>query len=420
MSDEVRIQRILPLDAAERHVLELMAGLDQGVAPPPPADAGPDFWPRVLGLIASHRLAELVYSRRDRGAWWEAWPEAARAVVRQHYIETAMRNAFYRRELHQVAAALAARGLPCVLLKGAALTLAVTEDPDERPYGDIDLLLPEERLDDADAAMRGLGYQLDDRWRPREFYRRHHFHLIYRRAGLPWCRFELHWNLASAAMDARFDPAALLAQARPAALDGQPVAVLAPVDFLLHLCLHAAIGGFNYLGQIRDVHVLLARQGDELEPSVLWARADAARVATPLWVCLSLARLWGPQPAAARLLAARPPRPGGALMQAMVRPESLLRQRVKHSTVGNTAMAMMRRDRWPVRLNFLRRQLRPSPGGLDDTGHSGPQDHGPNDPRLLVRRAWRAALALVWVALAACGLEAMPRPPARPRAVGSP
>jgi hypothetical protein len=262
--------------------------------------------------------------------------------------------------------------------------------------------------------MRDLGYELDDRLESEAFYLRHHFHLVYRNAGLPWCCFELHWDVASATMDTRFDVAAMAAAARPADLDGRRVLIPAPDDFLLHTALHATINGFNYLGQLRDVHLLLERYDAELPAPALWRKADRYRIVAPLAAALALAPLFGPSPAAARLLAQRPPHRRAPLMRALTRPPALLRQRTLRSTAGSIALSLLRRDRLRERLAFVARRFRPTPDMLaerhdihvDQRAHSGQAS--------LWQGFWDIAAAAAYILLTVAGLEVEPRPAPAP------
>src|SRR3954453_7868543 len=54
--------------------------------------------------------------------------------------------------------ALDAAAVPALLLKGPSVARWLYDDPDERPYGDTDRLVPPERETDAEAVLRGLGF----------------------------------------------------------------------------------------------------------------------------------------------------------------------------------------------------------------------------------------------------------------------
>jgi hypothetical protein len=56
---------------------------------------------------------------------------------------------------------LADRGLPCLLLKGPALAAWLYDDPADRLYGDVDLLVDPRRFEEAEQVLFDLGYRRD-------------------------------------------------------------------------------------------------------------------------------------------------------------------------------------------------------------------------------------------------------------------
>jgi hypothetical protein len=58
----------------------------------------------------------------------------------------------------KAAAALGAAGVPCLLLRGPALASVLYDDPAQRPYLDVDLLVEPDRLSEAEAALTGSGF----------------------------------------------------------------------------------------------------------------------------------------------------------------------------------------------------------------------------------------------------------------------
>ncbi len=398
----MRLRAIPPADPAERYLLALLA---REPAEPPARDAD---WRRLLDLAVAHRVAEHLYARRLRGGWWQAWPAAARAELRHSYVQSSLRNERYREELLRLLPALGARDITPVLLKGAALNLTVCGDPAERSYGDVDLLVRRSELDGAAAVLRDLGYALDVRYQSEQFYRNHHYHLIFRRPDRPWLCFEVHWDLTLPMMDAGIDAGALRARAEPASLNGLTALVPAPEDLLLHLSLHAAVNAFGRLGQVLDVATVAARRREVVDAARLWARAREWRVAAPLQGSLALAPLFGPCPEARLLLAAGPGTRGSPLARALLRPVSLLRQRPLRSAAGATAIALWRRDRERDRWRYLARQFVPSTAEIAMDGHPSAVADGGRLPRPL-RGASVALRATAWALLALAGWEVEPR-----------
>ncbi len=296
----MRLRRIPPLDAAERYFLALLAEPH----PPLPPAADETFWARVLDLAARHRLGEFLHVRRAATLRAD-WPAAARAKARRWYVENSLRNTRFHTELTRVAAALRGDGLAPVLLKGGALLLTVYNDPAERPFGDMDLLVRPEELEAAAAIMRRLDYRLDEAYQPESFYRAHHYHLIFRHAARPWLCFEIHWDLSLPVMDVTFNADGLRRRAVLAGRDDLEILVPSPGDALLLLALHAGLNGFARLGLIRDVATLADTDPARLAAGDLWRAAQIGRLAVPLATSLNLARLFGGE-GADRLLAARP------------------------------------------------------------------------------------------------------------------
>jgi hypothetical protein len=402
----VRVRAIPPPNPAERYLFQLLA---QDTAGPPSPGADAAFWCRTLDLVTAHRLAEHLYVRRERGGWWPSWPREARAELRGQYVQTALRNTRYREELLRLLPALAAEGIVPVLLKGAALTLTVSEDPAERPYGDVDFLVRRLELDRAAATLRKLGYVLDERYQSEEFYRSHHYHLIFRRPDKPWLCFEVHWDLTLPLMDTRIDAEGVRSRSVPCWIDGSNARVPAPTDLLLHLALHAAVSGFGRLGQILDVAKVLARHGEIMDPEEVWERARDWRVSLPLRGSLALTSLFGPCPAAGRLLAAGPRAQDTKLAAALLRPVSLLRRRTVRSVAGGMALALWRRDRYRDRLRCLARQFLPSAAEMAMNGHPIPPVTVRGRLPLVGMGASVVLRTAVWTLLALAGLEVEPR-----------
>lgn len=78
----------------------------------------------------------------------------------------AFRRLTLERALADISQLLTSRGARPLLLKGSAFARWLYEDPSERPYGDIDLLVAPDRFETAARGLSDLGYeQLDPgRW----------------------------------------------------------------------------------------------------------------------------------------------------------------------------------------------------------------------------------------------------------------
>ena len=107
-------------------------------------------------LVSRHRASGALYLRARRFGLEtpavDAWHRQTLAIAAQHLRLQA--------ELEEVAARLASAGVEWLPLKGRDLATRLYDAPEERPTGDLDLLIPPERFGDAVRALSADG------WRP--------------------------------------------------------------------------------------------------------------------------------------------------------------------------------------------------------------------------------------------------------------
>ena len=148
------------------------------------ADGGavevPDFvdgaeWQRLLEVAGPSGLMPALWSVARRldllepvpaelldvlGRWLGRRNHVA-AVLEYSYRENGRRNVDLLEQLHDVAERFAAEDLVLVALKGAGHILrGVWADPADRMMNDLDLLVPAERADEAQALLKAAGYEL--------------------------------------------------------------------------------------------------------------------------------------------------------------------------------------------------------------------------------------------------------------------
>ena len=184
-----------------------------------------------------------------RAVAWSAWLDLAAADAVAH---------------------LERAGIPCVLLKGAAVARWLYADHTPRPYRDIDLLVPFAEFAAAEAALTGLGY-------------------VHRLAGAAACEFgsyekdlvgpqgaciDLHHRVVGVADPPERCWDVLATHTTPLELmPGRVVSVLDLPARTAHLALHAAQAGLVDTKAVED----LRRGLDQLPPS-LWREARTVAV----------------------------------------------------------------------------------------------------------------------------------------------
>jgi hypothetical protein len=218
-------------------LLRLLGGVD------PAADAwvgaSPGRWAAMAALAARHRVGPLLY-RRTLAHPPPAPPDPPTlAKLERSYLHTLGENERARIQLADLSAALGARAVPPVLLKGAHLAFGAYPDPAARPMSDLDLLVHPDAVSEAATAMVSLGlvpmaaFSL-------EAESAHSAHLppFVAPGRLP---VELHWRLLRPGQPYRVDTAALIRRARPFPAIAETARVLDPADAFLHVALHAIV-----------------------------------------------------------------------------------------------------------------------------------------------------------------------------------
>jgi Uncharacterised nucleotidyltransferase len=258
-------------------------------------------WDWLLERARAHKVAALLATRIVEQRWAVSLPEGIRNALDEIRSQAQRRAVRARRTLQQVAGALTARAIPFVVLKGSVLAEQVYGDPARRPFYDVDVLVPIDRLDDAETALIALGYRfglpaisalafVPANVRPagppdaqvsepvaRALYRTYHHHFTYvPPTGDERLTVELHWHVA-APRSFPAGPSVLWAHATPTVVAETSVQTLGLEATLVYVAFHAmndGAAGFRLL-HLCDVAWLLARFGHCYQPDRVSAIAVA-------------------------------------------------------------------------------------------------------------------------------------------------
>jgi len=186
-------------------------------------------WPELTATearaLALHGIAPLVYA------------VARVPALRDQAVHAAAIEPMRLDDVRTVLAALAARDVDALLMKGTPLAYELYPAPELRPRGDTDLLIAHDSIGNARAAMLDLGF--DERLtsgdehgvRQVTFSRRDAFGVEH--------AYDIHWNITNTPLFAetlRFDELRARAVALPAL--GPHARALSRVDALLLACIH--------------------------------------------------------------------------------------------------------------------------------------------------------------------------------------
>jgi len=239
----------------------------------PLASVAPDEWNALAELALQHGLAPMLYwlAKAQKHAIPE--PAASRLVEITH--NAAINYALLERARRQVQIALTEVGIPCLWLKGAALSQTIYPESGLRSMSDLDVLVPYELREAALELAQTLGYEwehgtsdffpLADDELMKFSSSKHHYRLY--SGDQPPVALEIHYRLLGADDDRLLSLESLhwfwQTKQTLTLVDGTQLDHFSPEAQLLHLCAHIVLqhpGDDLFLIRYFDLHLLIMRQ----------------------------------------------------------------------------------------------------------------------------------------------------------------
>ena len=248
-------------------------------------ELSPGQWDLLLRQGRRADVLARVAARLDETAHWSLVPPEVARHLRSMQLLARRQHEELRHETEQLRQVFQRRGLPLVLLKGAAYVLQGLRVGEGRMVSDIDILVPRERLAEAESALMMHGWVSTNHDAYDQRYYRTWMH------ELPPMRhlhrgtvLDLHHALVPPSGRLRADASAVLADIRAlAGHDG--VFTLSPTDMVLHSAAHLYAEGELELGcrGLLDIDLLLGQFGADADfwPA-LTARAEMMQWQRPL------------------------------------------------------------------------------------------------------------------------------------------
>jgi hypothetical protein len=225
-------------------------------------------------------------------------PDISQQLQQSYY--SAMGDAeLHRRELASVLRALNAASLSPVVFKGAALAFGIYDDPAFRTMGDLDLWITAEDIEQGRQVLEEIGYQsfrkLD---RPPALMALFQGEVGLQHSYSGYGLVELHWGIFPGEWLRRAaqvsELSAIHARVVAMHLAGERAWVLSPEDAVIQSAVHTAVNHQMSMFALRaliDVTMMArsAARSATLDWTAIVQRARAWRVATAVWLVLSLA-----------------------------------------------------------------------------------------------------------------------------------
>ena len=203
---------------------------------------------------------------------WEAVPEPERDSLERFRQRHLVRTLTLSSELHRLAAAFEDKAIPFVAFKGPTLAVALYGDLALREFNDIDVLVPEHRLDDAEDVLALLGYRSDqgDRAFRRAFLAHLRQHAFARADGE--AAIDLHWALSGPHVPFPLRTADIWNDLHRISIGDRDIPTVTGANLALLLAGHGTKEMWKLLKWVRDFALMIERHRD-LDWSAIHRRA---------------------------------------------------------------------------------------------------------------------------------------------------
>ena len=246
-------------------------------------------WAVVLDLARYHGVGPLLYQNLST-LCSDLVPAESLTQLRQRTQAGALLNRLLTQELVVLCEAFAAHGVPVIPIKGATLAASAYGDLTLRDFSDLDLLIPERSIAEAQTILLAQGYERKNpSTEPAEAdHEEGPYHVFIKKRTL--FRVDLQWVMAHQCFMFQLDRPEFWQRRRPVALTNKTVQGLAPEDLLIVLCVHGSKHAWGALKWVCDVAELL-RAHDHMDWDRIFSSASTWRCRRLVLMGLSLAHL---------------------------------------------------------------------------------------------------------------------------------
>ncbi|GAB4279661.1 MAG: hypothetical protein Kow0080_32040 [Candidatus Promineifilaceae bacterium] len=271
--------------ATARFLLRVLTGLEKDVEPLPTADFEETLAQTLGDWLVQVELGPLAHARLT-----DVCPSLAQKLQRDVYVAAAQ-STIHWQNLDEILDAFNRRGVPVVLMKGAALGQSVYAEPLWRIMSDVDLWVRDEDVEQAMQLLQGLGYGIGEKEkRPLALQLQADGEISFEKQGMKWGLVELHlspfpgWWLKRTAV---IDKTAVWQRIEPLP-DGRAFQ-LASEDAVLLTAVHLAVNHqFDILTIRHLVDIAFTAKKRCVDWAVVAERAKQWRVAAAVYLVLDI------------------------------------------------------------------------------------------------------------------------------------
>jgi hypothetical protein len=223
-------------------------------------NTGPN-WQTLLELARQHGVRPML-RKALKLACWNAVPPATQLELDSHVQANLQKNLLLTGELFRLLAMFEGNGIPIAAFKGPVLADTIYEDLSLREFSDLDVLIHQADLCEAENCLITCGYvaQFPDR-DYRSAFLSHHGQYAFSHVETGIC-VDLHWQLSSKGVAFPVQSAEVWSKLRQAMIAGRMVPTLADDDLVLFLAAHGTKEGWRRLIWVADFAELLRKRQD--------------------------------------------------------------------------------------------------------------------------------------------------------------
>ncbi len=195
-------------------------------------------WPSLIAASRRHGLMPLLYWHLHSISP-DLVPRAVLQELRECFVNNSARNLLLTAELIKILTLFENHGIPALPFKGPVLARSIYGNLAFRQFEDLDILVPENKVAQAEALLRDQGYKATQeipQARSASFLWTQ-YEIPYRHEGNSTC-VELHWKVAPIFFPCAIDMQGVWNRVEWADLAGKRVRNLSNMDLLLILCAH--------------------------------------------------------------------------------------------------------------------------------------------------------------------------------------